>query len=495
MITSVKPSKRDRAADKISERKFKPNPIALFVVVSVLIHGIGLVLLSFIERSQPRVQMIPETAPIDFVVVPPEETSSETPTEGTTPNKESVEPKSPAPEKIQPSPSTQAVPEPIQETPIAEENLPETPPLPELPSPTTATAPEPVQPTPVPEEIIPEAPPLPELPSPSATVPEPIQETPIPEKIIPETTPLPELPSPTATLPEPILESLPKETKPTKEPEVDTLTQPEIVTPSSDNLAEQQNSAEILSGSDPILEETVTKSPEIEKLSKPPTEVDEPENSPIATDLPPKIEPIPPQETQQPAVARQDLSTPTPNSENSSIATRLPPKIQPISPQETQQPDVPRPNVSPSAPSSENTTPKNTGAASLLGGNLKRSYNDDGGSSFFNLENNVSQQANNPELDTKQRLDMRNYFAEIQRRVRRNWNPKYALQEYTTVLNFSIQRNGQITALSVRRTSGSQAVDLEALEAVRNSGPFDPLPANFPQDNLNIEFNFNIYIY
>ena len=460
MITSVKPSKRDRVSDKISERKFKPNPIALFVVVSVLIHGIGLVLLSFIERSQPRAQLVPEAAPIDFVVVPPEETSSETPTEGTTPNKESVEPASPAPEKIQPSPPTQAVPEPIQETPIAEENLPETPPLPELPSPT-------------------------------ATVPEPVQSTPVPEEI----PPLPELPSQTATVPEPILESLPKETKPIKEPEADTLAQPETVTPSSNSLAENRNSAEILSGSDAIVEETVTKTPEIDKLVKPPTEVKQPENSSIATDLPPKIQPTQPQETEQPAVPSQDLSTPAPNSENSSIATRLAPKIEPISPQENQQPAVPRQDLSPPAPNSENKTPKNTGAASLLGGNLKRSYNDDGGSSFFNLDNNVSQQAYNPELDTKQRLDMRNYFAEIQRRVRRNWNPKYALQEYTTVLNFSIQRNGQITALSVRRTSGSQAVDLEALEAVRNSGPFDPLPANFPQDSLNIEFNFNIYIY
>ena len=406
MTTRVKLSQRDHASassadhlmDKISESKFRRNPIVLYVLASVLVHAIGLVLFTLIEPLEPRVQMVPKKAPIDFVVVPPEESSSKTPTdplpqEQTQTNKE-IEPEPPTPEKIAPPSQALAVPESIPESAPTE--------------------------TPPPKESPAEAPPQPEP------------------------------PSQTVAVPEPIPESAPTETPPPKELPAEVPLQPEPVTPPSPSniLAENQNSSEILSGSDPVVEETEIKTPEINKLAKPPIDDNE--------------------------------------SEDRSVATRLPPKIKPTRPLATEPP------VSP--PSSPNNIPA-TSRASLLGGNLKRSYEDDGGDSFFNLENNASQQAYNPKLDAQQSIDMRKYFSEIQRRVKRNWNPKYALEEYTTVLTFSIQRNGQITLLAVRRTSGSQEVDREALEAVQDSAPFDPLPANFPLDEINVEFNFNIYIY
>ena len=413
--------------DKISESKFRRNPILLCVLASILVHGIGLFLLTLIERSEPRVQMVPETAPIDFVVVPPEELSSKTPTEPLPQEKnqtnKEIEPEPPTPEKIAPPSQALAVPE---------------------------SAPAQNQP---------------------------------PKQSPAETSPQPAPPSQAVAVPEPIPESAPAETQPPKELPAETPPQPEpVIPPSPSNiLAENQNSSEILSGSDPVVEETEIKTPDITKLAKPPIDNNELEDTSVTTRLPPKkITPTKPLATEQPV-------TPATEPENSSVATRLPPKITPTKPLET------KPPVSP--PSSPNKTPASSGAASLLGGSLKRSYEDDGGDSFFNLDNNASQQAYNPALDAQQSIDMRKYFSEIQRRVRRNWNPKYALKEYTTVLSFSIQRNGQITLLAVRRTSGSQKVDLEALEAVQDSAPFAPLPANFPLDEISVEFNFNIYIY
>ncbi len=434
MTISANRGHSDRNRDKIAESKLRRNPLLLFVLVSVLVHGIGLVLLGLIERSQPKVQLTPEAAPIDFVVVPPEESSATTPTdplpqEETQPNKVK-EPESPTPETIEPNTPSQAVAVP---------------------------------------ETIPEA--VPTEPAP-------------PEEIPAETPSQPEPPSQATAVPEPTPEAVPTQTQPPKESPVEKSPQPEpVIPPSPSNIvAENQNSSEILSGSDAIVEETEIQTPEITKLEKPPRDVPEPENSSLAARLPPKITPNQPLEPSQP-----NAPEPAKIPEKKPVATRLPPKITPTQPLETEQPVTP--------PSTPNKTPTTSGAASLLGGNLKRSFEDDEGASFFNLENNSSQQASNPALNAQQSLDMRKYFAEIQRRVRRNWNPKYAVQEYTTVLNFSIQRNGQITLLSVSRTSGSQEVDREALEAVQDSGPFDPLPANFPAEMLNVEFNFNIYIY
>ncbi|MDJ0901160.1 MAG: TonB family protein [Xenococcus sp. MO_188.B8] len=430
---SAKPSQSDRFIEQMIESKLRRNPILLFVLASVLVHVIGLILFALMERSQPKVQLRERVAPIDFVVVPPEDSSAATPTdplpqEETQPNKVK-DPEPPTPETIEPSTPSQAV-------------------------------------------AVPE------------TIPEPAPTEPAPPKEIPAPTPPP--PEPPVAAPKPITESVLTEPQPPKEIPAAPPPPPEPIIPPSpaNTVAKPENSAEILSGSDAVFEETETKIPEITKSEKSPISPREPENRSLPTRLPPKISPTQPLATAQPTTLAPE---PENSPENSSVATRLPPKITPTQPSATNQPVTP--------PSVPNKKPTTSGAASLLGGNLKRSFEDDGGESFFNLENNARQLASNPALNSQQSLDMRKYFAEIQRRVRRNWHPKYAAQEYTTVLSFSIQRNGQITLLSVSRTSGSPEVDREALEAVQDSGPFDPLPANFPADMLNVEFNFNIYIY
>ena len=424
MTISAESSQRDHVVNKIDENQFRRNPIPFFVLASVLVHVIGLGLFAVMERSRPKVQLIPDTAPIDFVVVPPEESTASNeikplPPEEIPTNKVIESEKTVVKPKVQPKTRSQAI-----------------------------------------------------------AVPETIKEDATPKPLKPEKTVVkPETRSQVAAVPEPIVESLPKETQlPTKITEEKiTKSEPTPKTEPSNIVAENPNSAEIISGSDTAIEEIET--PEITKLAKPPIEVEEPKQDFLTTRLPPKVIPNQPLVTEQPV-------TPAPEPENSSVATRLPPNIVPNNPLPTEQPAA--------VPNSSVGT---TGAASLLGGNLKKSFDDDGGNSFFNLDNNVSQQAYNPSLDAQQRLDMRNYFSEVRRRVKRNWNPQYSTKDHNTVLSFSIQRNGEITALQIRQTSGSSARDREALKAVQNAGPFDPLPANFPLEMLKVQFNFNIYTY
>ena len=168
------------------------------------------------------------------------------------------------------------------------------------------------------------------------------------------------------------------------------------------------------------------------------------------------------------------------------VATNLPPRPKPIKPSSPS-------NQSPPTPSPGKKTP--AGSASLLGGSYSRSVSEDSGSSFFRPRASASQQAMNSRgLDAREDLDLGPYFAEIKRRVKRNWRPSVPSNNRNTILVFSIQRNGQITGLRVIRSSGSPKVDRESLEAVQKSAPFPPLPQNFPNEQLNIEFNFNIYV-
>ena len=135
-------------------------------------------------------------------------------------------------------------------------------------------------------------------------------------------------------------------------------------------------------------------------------------------------------------------------------------------------------------------------AADLLGGNYQKTLADGGGEAFFSPEALTHEAVLNPsQLNALRDVDLSAYFAEIKRRVKRNWNPSYSSEEHTTYLTFNIQKNGQITNLQVSKSSGSQKLDRESLEAVQNSAPFDPLPPDFPLEALEIEFSFNIYLY
>ena len=167
--------------------------------------------------------------------------------------------------------------------------------------------------------------------------------------------------------------------------------------------------------------------------------------------------------------------------------------------------DAPAPEPEPSAeePVATNIPPEPApetnpegSAADLLGGDYKKTLADGGADAFFSPEALTHKAVLNPgQIDALRDVDMSAYFAELKRRVKQNWNPSYSSEEQTTYLTFNIQKNGQITGLKVTRSSGSQTLDRESLEAVQNSAPLDPLPSDFPLEALEIEFSFNIYLY
>jgi len=208
----------------------------------------------------------------------------------------------------------------------------------------------------------------------------------------------------------------------------------------------------------------------------------EPEPAPAPTPAPepePEPEPAPAPEP-EPAPSAQDVmpegDTPTPEPESTAeeqVATNIPPETEPV--------PAPQPEGS---------------AADLLGGDYKKTLADGGADAFFSPEALTHETVLNPgQIDALRDIDLSAYFAELKRRVKQNWNPSYSSQEQTTYLTFNIQKNGQITGLKVTKSSGSQRLDRESIEAVQNSAPLDPLPPDFPLEALEIEFSFNIYLY
>ena len=225
---------------------------------------------------------------------------------------------------------------------------------------------------------------------------------------------------------------------------------------------------------EPIPKSEPEPEPQLESESLPePESVNEPEPEPEpipSSDVPivksPKPEPQP-----QP----EPIAEPEP-----SVAANSPPT----------QPELPQPATAPTQPTED------SGASALLGGDYQRSLANGGGEAFFSEEALTYKSVLNPnQLNAIRDIDLSAYFDEVKRRVRRNWNPSYKVEEYTTFLTFNIEKSGQITGLRVTQSSGSPEADRESLDAVQNSAPFAPLPAEFPLEALEVGFSFNIYIY
>lgn len=425
------------------------EPFLLFVLTSILIHGVGLLILVFSNRSQPTAHQKTESTPIEFIVVPPEESPEEPPpdTERRAINnsiaKGKVEPKLPsATDKIG-NETAIAIPKSRPNT------LTEKQEVPLVPNVSQTRLLSKLKPIPKPLPSLPKRPKPTNIPTSRAEKVRPIP--PVPPKLQPIKK------NPTVS-PSPLLTKVPK-------PAI----APSKSLPSTPPVEEIKPTPQMVPKPQPI-----EKTPLLSRVNS--TSIPRPKPAPLLEKIPSK-----------------EIEAAIPKLDSSPVATNLPPKPQPIEPSSPTKPS-PIPATKPNLSSEQNTS-VGSGSASLLGGTYRKSLSEDAGNSFFNPQANASQQAlNSSGLDARKDLNLGPYFAEIRRRVKRNWQPSSPGNNRQTILVFSIQRNGQITGLRVRRSSGSEKIDRESLAAVQKSGPFGALPANFPNPQLDVEFNFNIYV-
>lgn len=162
----------------VNRRRFGLKQLSLFVLASILVHGLGLLIFTLYQRSLPVTEEETESKPIEFVVVP-EETEVEPPpqTQNQATENSVVEP------DTKPEETTQrdTAPEP--------EPAPEPTPQP-TPAPEPAPAPESATPEPIP---IPEPEPVPQQEARSEPKQPPVDsQSPILSDQDPTATPIPE---------------------------------------------------------------------------------------------------------------------------------------------------------------------------------------------------------------------------------------------------------------------------------------------------------------
>ncbi len=86
------------------------------------------------------------------------------------------------------------------------------------------------------------------------------------------------------------------------------------------------------------------------------------------------------------------------------------------------------------------------------------------------------------------------YINIITERVSANWFTSLVDSgvpgNFQTIISFKIQKNGQITDVEIKQSSGLTPLDLSALRAVRASAPFPPLPRDYDDAYLIIHLIF-----
>ncbi len=100
--------------------------------------------------------------------------------------------------------------------------------------------------------------------------------------------------------------------------------------------------------------------------------------------------------------------------------------------------------------------------------------------------------ANSSVRAAKPELDLSTYMADLQKRVRRGSFPGDN-DSKRVVVQFKIQKSGEITDITLEHSSGLDIADQTALDSVKQSAPFLPVPADLAK-GLEVQFIYDVHI-
>lgn len=100
-----------------------------------------------------------------------------------------------------------------------------------------------------------------------------------------------------------------------------------------------------------------------------------------------------------------------------------------------------------------------------------------------------------PGIDSYREPDFGPYMRELQRRIRANWDPPKGNESKRVVLLFKIAKDGRLLSCRVLKSSGLPSADTAAMNAVKATAPFKPLPAGYRESSVDIQFTFDYNVF
>ncbi len=95
--------------------------------------------------------------------------------------------------------------------------------------------------------------------------------------------------------------------------------------------------------------------------------------------------------------------------------------------------------------------------------------------------------------------DFAPYMLAMKKKVERNIFPPPAFTQMglisgQTQIRFKVMPNGELTDLKVLKYVGHESLKETSVQALLNSTPFKPLPADFPENYLEVTANFSYFV-
>ena len=85
------------------------------------------------------------------------------------------------------------------------------------------------------------------------------------------------------------------------------------------------------------------------------------------------------------------------------------------------------------------------------------------------------------------------YAETLRNRVAQHWQTGGMDSRLPTVsVVFTLHRDGSATGIRITSSSGNSALDNSTRRAIMDASPFPPMPAQFPKNDAEIEFVFQL---
>lgn len=117
------------------------------------------------------------------------------------------------------------------------------------------------------------------------------------------------------------------------------------------------------------------------------------------------------------------------------------------------------------------------------------------GSSGYGNAGNPGGGRGAPGIDSIREPDFGPYMRELQRRIKMNWDPPKGNESKRVVLLFKIAKDGRLLSVSTYRSSGVPNADRAAINAVKLTAPFRPLPPGTRGQSIDIQFTFDYNVF
>ena len=86
--------------------------------------------------------------------------------------------------------------------------------------------------------------------------------------------------------------------------------------------------------------------------------------------------------------------------------------------------------------------------------------------------------------------DMSEYMADLNKKIEENWQAPQILEEGKVSVIFKIDKDGRIIHTEVEKSSGNAVFDESAINTVKKTAPFPPLPIDSKREFLTLRYNF-----